>query len=264
LRASGDDFLQLVSTFGWLNPHLTLSCEWRASEKPVRLQFDATDPNWSKWQPSMPTSPHWYDADRLSRLMEAEIAHAEDKGTPCPTVREFVSSFRGLSATAKAKAICEAIGASRLPLADFHAGGEAQIKTLLQAMQIASKPVKPRDLGSIGRDHLLSRFTAVGVEPDTFDCRMSAFEHLGLPYVNEMAFGYSPSRNDKGRLLVTGVNFSPAIGADPFRDLGPNLSLDGLLANQWADRDEPVVVFVHITAPRLNFLDRGKTQIALP
>jgi DNA topoisomerase VI subunit B len=266
LRASVDDFLQLVSTFGWLNPHLTLSCELRTSAEgePARLRFEATDPNWSKWRPSMPTSPHGYDADRFSRLMEAEIAHAEDKGTPCPTVREFISSFRGLSATAKAKAICEAIGASRLALADFHAGGEARIKTLLEAMQAASKPVKPRDLGWIGRDHLLSRFITVGVEPDTFDYRMSAFEHLGLPYVIEMAFGYAPSRKDEGRLLVTGVNFSPAVGSDPFRHLGPNLSLDGLLANQWADRDEPVVVFVHLTAPRLNFLDKGKTQVALP
>jgi len=112
LEASKDDFLQLVSTFAWLNPHLTLSCEWRDSAgEPVRLHSQATDPNWTKWRPNMPTSPHWYDVQRLSRLMAAEIAHAEDKGIPCPTVREFVSSFRGLSGTAKTKAIGEAIGA---------------------------------------------------------------------------------------------------------------------------------------------------------
>jgi hypothetical protein len=41
----------------------------------------------------------------FSRLMAAHIAHAQDHKRPCPTVREFVSEFRGLSGTAKAKAI---------------------------------------------------------------------------------------------------------------------------------------------------------------
>jgi hypothetical protein len=110
----------------------------------------------------MPTSPHWYDVQRLSRLMAAEIAHAEDNGIPCPTVREFVSSFRGLSATAKAKAIGEAIGASRQPLADFHAGGEERVKALLEAMQASSKPVSRADLwGRFGR--------GLGLEPQEFD-----------------------------------------------------------------------------------------------
>jgi hypothetical protein len=212
----------------------------------------------------MPTSPYWYDTDRFSRLMAAEIAHAEDKGTPTPTVREFVSSFRGLSATAKAKAICETANASRQLLADFHAGGEARIETLLKAMQAASKPVKPFDLGLIGRDHLLRRFADEGGDSDTFEYKKSPIEHQGLPYVFEAAFGYAPSLEKQGRMFVSGVNFSPAIGADPFRNLGSGLSLDGLLANQWADRDEPVVVFIHVTAPRLNFLDKGKTQVALP
>ncbi len=93
---------------------------------------------------------------------------------------------------------------------------------------------------------------------------MSGFERLGLPYVIEIAFGYAPSLEKTGRVFVSGLNFSPAIGTDPFRDLGPGRSLDGVLAQQWADRDEPVVVFVHLTTPRLNFLDKGKTQVALP
>jgi hypothetical protein len=196
--------------------------------------------------------------------MGAEIAHAEDRGTPSPTVREFISSFRGLSATAKTKTICDQIDASRQSLADFHAGGEPRIKTLLKAMQAASKPVKPLDLGLIGRAHLLRRFADQGGDPDTFDYSKNAIEHLGIPYVIEAAFGYASSLEKEGRMFVSGVNFSPAIGADPFRNLGSGLSLDGLLANQWADRDEPVVVFIHVTAPRLNFLDKGKTQVALP
>jgi hypothetical protein len=119
------DFLQLVSTYCWLNPHATLSCEWRASEaEPFRLCSKATNPNWTKWRPNQPTSPHWYNQEHLNRLIAAEIAHAEDHGVSCPSVREFVGQFRGLAGSAKGKNICETIGASRQSLADFHAGGE--------------------------------------------------------------------------------------------------------------------------------------------
>jgi hypothetical protein len=45
----------------------------------------------------------------LARLIAAHIAYAEDHEIPCPTVREFVAEFRGLSGTAKGKASCEAV-----------------------------------------------------------------------------------------------------------------------------------------------------------
>jgi hypothetical protein len=79
-----------------------------------------------KWRPSDPTSPHWYDEARLARLIAAHIAHAEDHDRPCPTVREFVSEFRGLSGTAKAKAICEAVGAPRKSLSEFYGDGTGE------------------------------------------------------------------------------------------------------------------------------------------
>ena len=55
----------------------------------------ASDPTWRKWQPCDPTSPHWYDAARLRRLMGAYIARDEDHGRDQRTVREFISEFRG-------------------------------------------------------------------------------------------------------------------------------------------------------------------------
>jgi hypothetical protein len=98
--------------------------------------------------------------------MGADIAHAEDHGRPCPTVREFVSEFRGRSATAKAKAICNAVSASRMSLAEFYGDGE-HIRALLAEMCKQSRPIKPKDLGAIGKDHLSKKFEAIGVAPET-------------------------------------------------------------------------------------------------
>jgi hypothetical protein len=62
---------------------------------------------------------------RLARIMAAYFAHDEDHDLPGRTVRAFVSEFRGLSGTAKARDICEAVGASRLSLAEFYGDGVA-------------------------------------------------------------------------------------------------------------------------------------------
>jgi hypothetical protein len=92
-------FLQIAKDFTWVNPHLTLSMNWERGADPVTWTVNATDPLWRKWRPSDPTSAHWYDVPRLSRLVTNNIAFSEDHGIPCRTVADFVREFRGLSAT---------------------------------------------------------------------------------------------------------------------------------------------------------------------
>ena len=71
-------------------------------------------------------------------------------------------------------------------------------------------------------------------------------------------------RRDRVRRMVTGLNFSASVGANPFRELRDRQGLDGLLSAQYAGPDEPVIVFVHLTTPRVQFLDKGKSSVALP
>jgi hypothetical protein len=187
--------------------------------------------------------------------MAAEIAHAEDNGTACPSVREFVGQFRGLSGSAKGKTICEAAGAERLSLADFHARGAAA--ALLSAMKLHSRPVRPRDLGVVGRDHLLARFYESGADLETFVYRLAEIEDDGLPYVIEAAFAYRGGEDEVGSNVIEGFNFTPAIGGSPFR-------LEERLAEARVEDGDPVTAFIHLTAPALDFLDRGKARVALP
>ena len=71
----------------------------------------------------------------------------------------------------------------------------------------------------------------------------------------EAAFGYR-SRDDEaeyGLRVIEGFNFGPAIGGRPSR-------LAKRLATAEVEDVDPVTVFVHLTCPRLDFLDRGKAR----
>ena len=59
--------------------------------------------------------------------------------------------------------------------------------------------------------------------------------------------------------LVCGVNWSPGI-INPFRELGRfGQSLDTILSQQRVDRDEPVILVLHMACPRVEYTDRGKS-----
>ena len=77
----------------------------------------------------------------------------------------------------------------------------------------------------------------------------------------EAAFAWCPDQTS--RRLITGVNWSPGI-LNPFRALGPwRQSLDTVLSQQRADRDEPVVVLLHLACPRVEYTDRGKSAVVV-
>jgi hypothetical protein len=71
---------------------------------------------------------------------------------------------------------------------------------------------------AIGKDHFAAKLSGLGVAQETFHYQRAEFEHGGLPYLAEVAFGYCPDGLDPRR-IITGVNWSVAIGADPFRHL---------------------------------------------
>ena len=134
MTAAREDFYNAAHTFSWLNPHLSLNATWFG--EPC-VAVGASDPTWTKWKPSQATSPHWYDAPRLARLIAAHIAYAEDHEVPCPPCGSSSPSSRGLSGTAKGKALCDAVQASGRTLAEFYGAGRdlERVAALLKAMQ---------------------------------------------------------------------------------------------------------------------------------
>jgi len=252
-------FLQIADDYAWINPHLTLTLDWFGE----RRRTEATDTAWPSWRPSDPTSAHWYTEQHLERLIAGYVAHDQDRGET-RTVRAFVSEFRGLSGSAKQKVVLDATGLARANLTDLcnSAGVDGDIVSrLLKAMQANSKPVKPKQLGVIGKDHFRCRFEAVGCEMESFNYRKVEDTTDGVPWIVETAFGWCPEL--KTRRLVTGVNWSPGI-VNPFRQLGRfGESLDSVLAEKRASQNEPIILVLHMSCPRVEYTDRGKSSVVV-
>jgi DNA topoisomerase VI subunit B len=168
----GESFKNLIEAYSWFNPHLTLRGSWFGKEF---VNVTATNPDWEKWRPRNPTSPHWYDESRLQRYLAAHVARDRDSGQH-RTVREFIAEFRGLSGTAVQRKILAEVGCSYQSLAQFfgieHVNRKG-IAKLLEAMRKYSKPVSPKHLGIIGIEHFKQQFLAAGGNIDTFkyQCR---------------------------------------------------------------------------------------------
>jgi DNA topoisomerase VI subunit B len=260
LQSARYRFLQITDDFTFLNPHLTLTVDWFGQRKRVR----ATDRAWPKWLPSDPTCPHWYSPpERFERLVAAYLAHDADSGRE-RTARAFVAQFRGLTASAKQKAVLDATGLARAGLSALRNGDgldRGRVAALLDAMRKHSKPVKPLQLGVIGRDHLAARCKRLGCAMESFQYKRVVGETDGLPWMAESAFAWRPDA--EARRLITGVNWSPGI-VNPFRQLGRwGQSLDSVLEQQQAGREEPVVVLLHLACPRVSYTDRGKSAVVI-
>ena len=259
LAAAMPRFLQLAAAYTWLNPHLGL----RVTTPEGVMRARSTDPAWTKWRPSDPTSAHWYAPAHFERLIAGYIAHDADRGR-VRMVRELVTEFRGLSGTAKQKAVLEETGLWRAPLSALTNGTDLDhdaVARLLAAMKARSLPVKPAMLGTIGPDHLAARFAAYGCETASFDYRRVMDSTDGVPWIVETAFGWVPQVDQ--RLLITGVNWSPGI-LNPFRELGTvghfGQSLDTILTRQRVDRDDPVILALHMACPRVRVHRSGQKR----
>jgi DNA topoisomerase VI subunit B len=264
-------FLQMAINYTFLNPHLTLRLKWFDDPEVV---IERTASEWRKWLPTSPTSPHWYQPEHLGRLIAAYVSHDEEHSIS-RTVRELVAQFRGLSGTAKQKAILASTGMERSPLASLVDVEEGELRmeavgALLDAMKKHSKPVKPADLGVIGEGHLKKRVADSGGEMDFFSYKaVKEVDEDGLPYVVETAFAPLQSafkiQNVFGerRRLVTGVNWSAGI-INPFRTLGGiGNSLDSVLSQRCCGSHEPIVFVLHLAKPRVEYTDRGKSAVVL-
>jgi DNA topoisomerase VI subunit B len=263
-----DRFKQLIASYVWFNPHLTLRGVWFGQEF---INVQATNPNWEKWRPPNPTSPHWYNETRLQRYLAAHVARDRDLSQR-RTVREFIAEFRGLSGTAVQRKILAEVGCSHQSLAQFFGVEQVNrngIAKLLAAMRKHSKPVAAKHLGVIGADHFKQRFLAAGGNSETFKYQYrKGMSSDGIPYVVEFAFGLHQAGlardgTSVSRKIVTGANWSVGIN-NPFRAFGSTgEGLENTLAEVRANAREPVICALHLASAYIQYADRGKSSIIL-
>jgi DNA topoisomerase-6 subunit B len=240
---------ELIRGYTAFNPHATFILNGE--------RFECTNPTWEKWKPNMPTSAYWYNIETLRDLVAGYLQKERSNGNHKKTVREFVSEFRGLSSTSKQKLVAGDFQREYLNI--FEKDGDIdkeKLSALLGAMQRESAEPKPKALGIIGKDHFTSWMLAHNASENTIKYIKKEGLDNGLPYVLEIAFAVNNS-DDAPRLIITGLNWSPVIG-DP-----PDRTLRDAIQRARIDRHDPVIFIIHISRPRFEFMDRGKTRIEL-
>jgi hypothetical protein len=259
LEEAGSDFLPILGHFTDLNPHLTLCATWRGEDRCEQRTWYAVDPDWTKWTPSAPTCARWYKVGHLERLAGAFLSRDRQHKT-VRLLRDFLAEFNGLSGTIKRKAVLDALGLQRAPLERLLQNGGSEfdhglVGRLLQAMQAATRPVKPERLGALGRDNVEQTFGCYQADLETFRYKqIKGVSVDGVPFVAEAAFAFRP---DSRRQLIAGLNWSPALNP-----AGDHFQLGSQLSAAWCGPNEPIVLLAHLICPRPDFLDRGKTNLA--
>jgi Topoisomerase 6 subunit A/Spo11, Toprim domain len=202
--------------------------------------------------------------DDLKRLVFSHIS-AHERGGPDLLVRDFVKTFRNLSANAAAKTVCLAVP-TITRLSDF-AHQAAAVETLHVAMRRIGKAPSPAVLGAVGRTHFQACFERwYGVQRFWYDTKADV--HQGTPFIVEVAVAETVD----GGELWTGLNFSPTF-EDPlaqtyfYEDHVNATGIANVLRRAHAlpgDVETPATaVAVHLVCPTLEFLDRGKTRLKL-
>jgi len=245
----------LVTHYALLNPHATF-----VYQNDGAVAYPASDPAWSKWTPRAPTSPHWYTLQQFQALLSAYLNADRQTEAGARLLSTVLEEFDGFSGSAARRDVLRPLNLTRATLEALVIEGTISLvlaEALLTAMQKRARPVVPTRLGMLGEAHLRDALTAwYDVDPETLVCRAQKGSMDGLPYVLEVACGQR-TEVDAGRELLCGFNFTPALGV-PFPDL------PWICGTADIEETDPVVLMVHVTCPRLDATDRGKTAVALP
>jgi hypothetical protein len=209
--------------------------------------------------PSRPTSPHWYTPARFQQLLGAYLI-ADRRTGRSRTVREVIAEFDGLSGVKARHDVALDAGLHRATLEDLvtqETLDTAKVARLLKAMQARAREVKPEALGVIGQAHVTHMLTdSYSVDPDTLTYRCQKGVVDGLPYLLEVACGWTNAAEGEG-VRLCGYNHAPTLRT-------PFPQFEVLCDRAQIDDDDPVTVLVHLACPRLDATDRGKTAVALP
>jgi DNA topoisomerase VI subunit B len=236
--------LLLIADYSALNRH--------ASFQFNDQRFPASDPSWTKWSADDPTSPHWYQAEHLRALIAAHINGADR------FVRDFVGEFAGLSGTVVRKTVLAEAGISAgKRLSDFVVKGDIDMKLverLLAAMRRHSRPVEPKRLGIIGKDHIEAAFKRMKAEGFKYFQQSDLADEQGLPCLVEIGFAMRTDEVERRRLIL-GINWAPIFKV-------PSGAMSEALNNCRVQSNDPVILLIHMARPRWGFLDHGKGSIS--
>jgi hypothetical protein len=245
-----------------VNPHATITVIDPAysddGDNPIA--YKPAGQAWSKWTPSQPSNPHWYDQAAFAGLVGAYLRDIARTGVDRP-LGQFISEFEGLSGSTKQRKIRQVVpGITHLSQL---AGRDDLIAALHTAMRVHAKNTPPARLGPVGEDHFKA-VLGVNYWVVRFWYKDAKLTVDGVPWIIEVAVAETSNSGD----IFYAVNHSPSFG-DP---LGQTwLDSDGVCGHgtepffndyQLGFADHAAVV--HVICAATQFIDKGKIALVVP
>lgn len=258
-----------VDVTGWafhaalVNPHATITAidSGYSDDAPPTTFYKSVGAGWSKWAPSKPSSPHWYDTAAFAALVGAHIRAIRRTGVDV-ALGGFIAEFDGLSGSPKQKQIRAATpGVTHLSQLE---GRPDLIAALHDAMLQHAKPTPASRLGPVGADHYRHLLDdAYGVHGFWYKTGHVTVD--GIPWVIEVAVANTaqPGRN------WYACNHSPSFG-DPFaRTSFRAAGLFAIGSSSFVADSDMVATFdtaaiVHVICAAPEFMDKGKVALVAP
>ncbi|WP_152627390.1 ATP-binding protein [Streptacidiphilus melanogenes] len=257
-----------IRKFAAANPHARLRLEHgqNSAGRGVEIYEPTAPEGWRKPMPGDATSAHHYTPDTMRALVFGHVREHRNGGRDLP-LREFISSFTGLSSTVKAKQIAALVpGISHLSGFQDQPG---MVEVLLHGMREHSKAPTPAYLGRISPDHYRTVLDqAFGVEESWF-ARKTLTDNAGIPWLVEVTV----ARTRRPGSMSYAVNYSASFG-DPLGTtrltsgdvtaLGAISFLDACDAAPRSSNGYLRAAVVHLVCPVPHFTDKGKTALTVP
>jgi len=256
-----------AANFAVVNPHAHLIYRADGDEPGGTVSYKAqVSESWRKPTPSDPLVPAWYDLDAFRKLVFSHIGAARAGGRDIP-VGEFIRSFAGLSGSAKAKQVKEALPGIET-LSDFESDPD-EAGTLLYAMQSASRPPQPAALGHVPEERYRTWLEALYDARRVWFRRARLEDAAGMPWVIEAAVAETAGEGD----LTYAVNYSPSFG-DPLGAaelIAGEVRATGAASFLWRCDAFPAddnhwrrAAVIHVITPAAEFTDKGKVRLEIP
>jgi Histidine kinase-, DNA gyrase B-, and HSP90-like ATPase len=245
-----------------VNPHASITASNPAytDDDNDPVFYKPAGQEWSKWTPSQPSNPHWYDQPAFAGLVNAYIWDIDRTGVDKP-LGGFIAEFEGLRGSGKQRVIRQVLpGITHLSQLQ---GRDDLVAVLHTAMREHAKPTPRSRLGAVGKDQFESLLDGeYWVRRPWY--KKAELTVDGVSWVIEVGVADTVEPGEVFYAVNHGPSFGDPLGqtwldSDDVNGMGAGSFLAG-----WQLGAVNRAAVVHVICAAAQYTDKGKVTLVVP
>lgn len=269
------DILHKIYEFSLLNPDIGIS--FKSTNPDLIMDCEPLPIKFKRYRGK--EMVFWYSENQFIELVNATIRACNESGEDI-SILNFCKRFKGLSSTQLSDKIMDRVDFKMIT--QLHSQTEA-IKRLYYNLIGIGKPMNPKLLGRLGKQTILDKIGQKHkIIEHSYSYIADEFTTAGLdrvPYsieclTAEVAISEDRDKKDEdaeeededegnGREIIFGINYTPTLRTPELKNIyctyyGSDFA--SLMSRYKINSDSPIIIFVHIICPNIQFEDYGKSD----